>query len=443
MLQLILTLPFNALQVVGNPPGSKSKKAILPTFPESPDSPLVFPWSQGPSSTGAASAYASLSDSYLSRPPSQTPSRAPSQAPSPSKQGQLATPGAATPARHAQYESIRPQSAKHAQQEPSGATLPADRAQSTASSPSPLFKQPLGPTWGASRGSISSPVYPSDSPVGQVGSPSGPPLPTGRAFQPLSNGQVSSPSGPPLPTGHALQAHSSGPLSNGPVSVAPWRQQSPSASPTARLQPPQLGSPATTARRWPPPPSSPAAATALWPSNKPQTGSGLLSPTEASHQLNAEGQQPHPPASEVLNDRMTMKPPQQAQHEPSMRLPWQPQRQPFEGSMPQLNGGRAWDDTASSASGDSSFAPASANAVVPADASTDVASQGLDRRNGSMPTLHKGELTDELVTELVDMWCMRVLCTRPQICWINPCPAGAAPPPHPSPALPPSPLPTN
>lgn len=384
----MLVLPFNALQVDGNPPGSRSKKALLPTFPESPDSPLVFPWSQGPSSTGAASAYASLSDSYLSRPPSQTPSRAPSQAPSPSKQGQLAAPVAATPAQH---ESIRPLSAKHAQQEPSGATSPSSHAQSTASSPSQLSKRPLDTTWGASRASNSSPGSHSDSPVGRVGSPSGPPLPIGRAFQALSNGQVSSPSGPPLPTGHAFQAHSSGPLSNGPVSVAPWRQQPPSASPTARPQPPQLGSPATTAGPRPPQPSSAAAATTLWPSAMPQTASGLLPPTETAHHLIADGQQPTqtPLASDALDQHMTTKPPQ-PWDVASMRLPWQHQKPLFQGGLPQLNGGRAYDDAASSASGDSSFAPTSASAG----ASADVASQGLDRRNGSMHTLHKGELPE-------------------------------------------------
>ncbi|KAL0045830.1 hypothetical protein WJX82_006049 [Trebouxia sp. C0006] len=62
--------------------------ARLAVEADTPDSPLVFPWSQGPNSTGAASAYASLSDSYLSRPPSQTPSRAPSQGPSPAKRAQ-------------------------------------------------------------------------------------------------------------------------------------------------------------------------------------------------------------------------------------------------------------------------------------------------------------------------------------------------------------------
>ena len=67
---------------------------------DTPDSPLVFPWSQGPNSTGAASAYASLSDSYLSRPPSQTPSQAPSQGPSPSKRAQHGVPSPSPPPQH-------------------------------------------------------------------------------------------------------------------------------------------------------------------------------------------------------------------------------------------------------------------------------------------------------------------------------------------------------
>ena len=71
---------------------------------DTPDSPLVFPWSQGPSSTGAASAYASLSDSYLSRPPSQTPSQAPSQGPSPSKRAQHGVPSPGSPPQHARRD---------------------------------------------------------------------------------------------------------------------------------------------------------------------------------------------------------------------------------------------------------------------------------------------------------------------------------------------------
>ena len=46
-----------------------------------PDSPIMFPWAQTSASSGTASAYASLSDAYLSRPPSQTPSQTPSRAP--------------------------------------------------------------------------------------------------------------------------------------------------------------------------------------------------------------------------------------------------------------------------------------------------------------------------------------------------------------------------
>jgi hypothetical protein len=75
--------------------------ARLAVEADTPDSPLVFPWSQGPNSTGAASAYASLSDSYLSRPPSQTPSRAPSQGPSPAKRAQHGVPSPGSPPQHA------------------------------------------------------------------------------------------------------------------------------------------------------------------------------------------------------------------------------------------------------------------------------------------------------------------------------------------------------
>ncbi len=76
------------------------ESARLAAEADTPDSPLVFPWSQGPNSRGAASAYASLSDSYLSRPPSQTQSRAPSQGPSPSKRAQHGVPIPSSPPQH-------------------------------------------------------------------------------------------------------------------------------------------------------------------------------------------------------------------------------------------------------------------------------------------------------------------------------------------------------
>ena len=91
---------LHVLQAKASTPPAVSKLKGLATEAESPDSPLVFPWSQGPNSTGAASGYASLSDSYLSRPPSQSPS----QAPSPSKQAQHAHQGlASTAAASAQH----------------------------------------------------------------------------------------------------------------------------------------------------------------------------------------------------------------------------------------------------------------------------------------------------------------------------------------------------
>jgi len=80
------------------------ESARLTAEADTPDLPLVFPWSQGPNSTGAASAYASLSDSYLSRPPSQTPSQAPSQAPSPSKHAQHGMPSPSSPPQHARRD---------------------------------------------------------------------------------------------------------------------------------------------------------------------------------------------------------------------------------------------------------------------------------------------------------------------------------------------------
>ena len=367
-----LVAPSHALQVDGNPSDSRSKKAILPTFPESPDSPLVFPWSQGPSSTGAASAYASLSDSYLSRPPSQ----APSQAPSPLKQGQLV---AASPAKHAQHE-------------PAGASSPAYHAQSNVSSPSQISKRPLDMMWGASRGAHSSPVHQRHSPVSQVGSLSGPLLPTGRAFQAMPNGQVGSPSGPPLPTGHAFQSHSSGPLSNGPVSVAPWRQQPHSAkSTTAGPQSPPLDSPAATSRMLPPQLGSSAATSTL------QISPSKLPPTATSHILTGEGQQPTKPASEASGD------PEQfvdvAQYDTKMRYPWQQQR-PASNGVLQPNGGRdSHDDAASSASGDSSLAPVSSHAVAPVGANAGVGLQELERRFGSTHTLNKGELLARVLDE--------------------------------------------
>ena len=376
-----------ALQVDSNPPDSRSKKAVLPTFPESPDSPLVFPWSQGPSSTGAASAYASLSDSYLSRPPSQ--------APSPSKQGRFATPAAASPAKRAQHDSFRSLSAQHAQQEPAGASSPAHCAQITVDSPSQTLKRPLELMWCASGGAISSLVCQSDSPVGQVGSPSG----------------------PPLPNGHAFQSQSSAPLSNGPVSVAPWRQQrhtstSTAATPqspplgspaaTARVQLPQLHGPATTAGTLPPQLGTSATTSTL------QISPDKLPSTAASHHLTGEGQQPTKPASEASEDHAMMKPQQSvdvAQHDTEMKFPWQQQR-PASNGLLQLNGGRNnHNDAASSASGDSSFAPASSHAGAPASANDGAAPQELERRNGSTHTLHKGELLARLLDESMTCAC--------------------------------------
>ncbi|KAL0041136.1 hypothetical protein WJX77_006003 [Trebouxia sp. C0004] len=109
----------------GSPVGPEALTSSLKMLKESarlaaeahtPDSPLVFPWSQGPNSTGAASAYASLSDSYLSRPTSQTPSQAPSQGPSPSKRAQHGVPSPSSPQharRDAAFAASRSQHAQH------------------------------------------------------------------------------------------------------------------------------------------------------------------------------------------------------------------------------------------------------------------------------------------------------------------------------------------
>ena len=77
----------------GSPRSSTSLSAVPVDSPQNgsdpshetaaPDSPIVFPWAQTSASSGTASAYASLSDAYLSRPPSQTPSRGPTQPTSP------------------------------------------------------------------------------------------------------------------------------------------------------------------------------------------------------------------------------------------------------------------------------------------------------------------------------------------------------------------------
>ena len=387
IMQSLIT-PIYALQVDGNPPDSRSKKAILPTFPESPDSPLVFPWSQGPSSTGAASAYASLSDSYLSRPPSQplsqTPSQPPSQAPSPSKKGQLASAAAASPAKRASHASSGSLSA---QQEPAGTSSPAHRSHSIGSSPSQIHKSPLDDMWATSGFTDPSPVHQSASSVGQVGSPS---RALGRPFQALPNGHIGSPSGPPLPIGHAFQGHSSGYVSDGPVSVAPWRQQPHSAtSTTARPQSPPLGSPAATASLQSPQLRSPTATATL------QLSPGKLPPTQASHHL-TDGQQPSKAASDATGHH-AMTEQSALQHE--ARFPWQKQRPASNGGL-QLNSGRiSHDDAASSASGDSSFAAASSHAGAPAGATAGVALQELEMRNGSTHTLHKGELLARLLGE--------------------------------------------
>lgn len=94
----------NFLQALTSSLKMLKESARLAAEADTPDSPLVFPWSQGPNSTGAASAYASLSDSYLSRPPSQTPSQAPSQGPSPSKRAQHGVPSPGSPPQHARRD---------------------------------------------------------------------------------------------------------------------------------------------------------------------------------------------------------------------------------------------------------------------------------------------------------------------------------------------------
>lgn len=76
---------------IGSPRSGTSPSAVPADSPHSgtdplyeaaaPDSPIVFPWAQTSASSGTASAYASLSDAYLSKPPSRTPSQTPSRAP--------------------------------------------------------------------------------------------------------------------------------------------------------------------------------------------------------------------------------------------------------------------------------------------------------------------------------------------------------------------------
>ena len=231
MFTIALRMHMSALQAEASLPDSKVTGSFLTPNPESPDSPLVFPWSQGPNSTGAASAYASLSDSYLSRPPSQTPSRAPS----PSKHAQHGPSAAAMLSKHAQQNGAsQSPSPKHAQLAfQSSAAQHANRAQHAAGTlPSHRVKRPFESMLDAS-GSHS----PSAMPGFQLGG------------SPMS--QSGSPSGPALPIGPAFQADSKEPLSSGPVSVAPWRRPT-SASPTARPHSPQLSSLAMSTTHLPP-----------------------------------------------------------------------------------------------------------------------------------------------------------------------------------------------
>lgn len=158
---------------------------------ESPDSPLVFPWLQGPPSTGAASAYASLSDSYLSRPPSHTPSQASSQVTSPTKDAQHGPLNGDSPPQQAQHGVPAANSSAHS-------------FSLTSSSPGPASPPQHAKHAFQMVPSTASPLA-TGSPLAHARPPAG------------SSAQVMS---SPASSGPV----SDGPASNGPVSIAPWRQ---------------------------------------------------------------------------------------------------------------------------------------------------------------------------------------------------------------------------
>lgn len=186
------------VQTLTSTPGGMKAAHRFAAEAESPDSPLLFPWSQGPKSTGAASAYASLSDSYLSRPPSQTPS----QAPSPSKRAQHSTPSSASPPQHARRDAaFAASSPQHAKRNTAISNVSSPVAMSSSSGP-------LSP---AQRATQLAPHT-----VSSVFEGGASATPGSSSYSPSA---IAKPS-----VGAQAAEILNGPPSNGPVSVAPWRQ---------------------------------------------------------------------------------------------------------------------------------------------------------------------------------------------------------------------------
>lgn len=185
-------------QTLTSTPGGMKAAHRFAAEAESPDSPLLFPWSQGPKSTGAASAYASLSDSYLSRPPSQTPS----QASSPSKRAQHSTPSSASPPQHARRDAaFAASSPQHAKRSTAKSNAYSTVAMSSSSGPLPPAQRAAQ----LASHAVSS-VFESGASA----------APGSSTFSPSANARPS--------VGAQAAQILSGPPSNGPVSVAPWRQ---------------------------------------------------------------------------------------------------------------------------------------------------------------------------------------------------------------------------
>lgn len=344
------SLVLSDLQAEASLPDSNVKASYLTPSPESPDSPLVFPWSQGPKSTGAASAYASLSDSYLSRPPSQTPS----QAPSPSKHAQRDSPSQAPSPKHAQQEvKLVSSPAQHA--------YPAQHA--AGSLPSHSVKRPFESMLETS-GSQSPSAGPGYHMGGRPTSPSG------------------SLSGPALPIGPAFQTDSKGPISSGPVSVAPWRQP-PRASLTVSPHSPQL--------------SSQAISTTHLPPMAPHPSLNHLPPTRAWHHLSGTDADADTNPKETVSSQdlpSTQYQQQQQQQRLSagagIKFPWDQQ----DGALPLPHGGRmSHDDVTSLASSSShDLAASSADAAMVHSAAVDAALRESQSDGAMPPFLRKGKL---------------------------------------------------
>ena len=336
---------------------------------ESPDSPLVFPWSQDPKSTGAASAYASLSDSYLSRPPSQTSSQAPSQAPSPSKRAQRVAAAAVSPA----------------QPDNSSVTLSSPHvSQALPDMPSPsgpvLSPHPAQRTFQTSPGRASSPER-----SNSQDSPSAlPSLAFGASYlKPFES--------PSYGFG-ASSLNSSGPPSNGPVSVAPWRQpaarsgaQSPSWHSLAQSGNSLLHAP-------------------LVPSQAPPLLTGDMSHRSAEQEGGSQQAPEDSSAADTFASMLQHRPTAIAQ-EAAMQLPWeQPQQQQrvhtarpvFQTNVVAsggLSGSQA--DSVSRASSTSDDAAVDGlgceREMVNGERQTDHSEGERNKANGSMPPLHKGK----------------------------------------------------